>query len=319
MRVPKLLFSLVLAIPLYGVSTAYSADVDIVVDKALGQKILSAVEFPLQVEFPSSLSTQAFMEPSLGDAEMQGEIEFLPPGREVSLLDEDEVGAAIEDAINQAIESRKNGTLDESLLDEDERKALDLLSRHTEKGGIVSSSLLSKNNDDIGKALQLLINKSRIKFELIWLKFRIPERPNLTVSNPIVISDITTRTQMKVKACIRVGKWWCARPTTPWIHADGKQLFLELLSQGAIVSAMPRFKDLDLVIKIKIYRWTIKIPIGVTTIVNQEIRKRGPIQIMDLSAFEQSIPYSGKKALIESILFSSDPKGLVVKATMVIK
>ena len=79
---------------------------------------------------------------------------------------------------------------------------------------------------------------------------------------------------------------------------------------------MPRFKDLDIVITIKVFKWRIKIPIGITSMVNREVRKKGPIELIDLSPFEQEIPYSNKKAKIDRITINGDPKGLLIKSDM---
>jgi hypothetical protein len=145
-------------------------------------------------------------------------------------------------------------------------------------------------------------------------------KPVLALGNPIVMSKMTFKVQARVKGCIKVlGKKYCATVTSPWVHLEAREGLLELSSAGARISVLPQFRDLDIVVKIRIWKWTIEIRVGVTTLVNKQLRKQGPIQMLDLSAFEQAIPYSTKKVAFESVDFPSDPSGLVVSASMTIK
>lgn len=302
----------ILAIPI--ISSA--DDIELLVDKSMGQKALNAVDFPLEVRFPlnrASLSEETY---SLGEADI-GDIEFLSPGQDINLVESSDLSEAFEKAILSTVKSYRDGSLNIKDLESDERKAIELISKAIPSDQPTDIAILQGKDGDVKKALELLITKKRIKFEVLWVRFKVVNRPNLKLSNPIELSGLSTRTKAKAQACVRAfGKWWCAKATTPWIRIDGRYVYLDMSSSGAVVKAMPRFKDPDIVITIKVFKWRIKIPIGITSMVNREVRKKGPIELIDLSPFEQEIPYSNKKAKIDRITINGDPKGLLIKSDM---
>lgn len=313
----KHLIKSILSVTLFLIAmTSHANDIELLVDKSMGQKALNAMDFPIEVRFPSNKATLRSEGYSVGDGDV-GEVEFLSSGQDIKLVESDDISLVFEEAILEAINSYRSGTLDLNDLDSDEKKAIKLLSNASPVDTPLKKGILKAKENDIKQALQLLVTKKKIKFEILWVRFKVVDRPRLKLANPIELSNISTRTKAKAQACLSVfRKWVCAKSTTPWIRVDGKYAYLDLRAKNATVYALPRFKDLDIVITIKILKWRIKIPIGITSIVNREMRKTGPIELIDLSPLEQDIPYSNKKIKMDSISINNNPKGLLVKSNM---
>ncbi len=114
----------ILAIPI--ISSA--DDIELLVDKSMGQKALNAVDFPLEVRFPlnrASLSEETY---SLGEADI-GDIEFLSPGQDINLVESSDLSEAFEKAILSTVKSYRDGSLNIKDLESDERKAIELISK----------------------------------------------------------------------------------------------------------------------------------------------------------------------------------------------
>lgn len=275
--------------------SASNCDLQLCVDSAFGQKFLNAVEFPLQVDFPSDSFADSDVEPYLDDGEV---IEDEPPSpveRAQNGEDSDELGEVMQEVVAQAL-------LDSYQQAQDETGPADTEDAPTED------------------KLPAVYDKKRTKVEIISLSLIVPTAPTLHVGNPISLSDITVKIHAKIKVCVRVlGRWRCVRASIPWVTLSGREAILQLSSEGPIIYATPIVKNIDMTVAVKIFKWSVKCKLGLTRIVNRELRKRGPIQLVDLSSFEQSIPYSEKRPSIDSITFANGPKGLVVKSTFCVR
>ena len=121
----------ILAIPI--ISSA--DDIELLVDKSMGQKALNAVDFPLEVRFPlnrASLSEETY---SLGEADI-GDIEFLSPGQDINLVESSDLSEAFEKAILSTVKSYRDGSLNIKDLESDERKAIELISKGSKENAL---------------------------------------------------------------------------------------------------------------------------------------------------------------------------------------
>lgn len=286
-------------------------DVSVLIATSLARKVVDAIPFPVLIRIPSTLMKDG--EEQLGEAEL----EFIKAGseREEDVPELSEINEAFAVGITEMVQRVRDGTVDESSADPEQLKALkalaSVLDANPDKGAFYKA-----DPGEIDRALSELVSKKWVSVEVEWVKVEI-DKPAVTLSNPILLTGMVFHVQARVKACIKVlGKKYCATVTSPRIRLEARQGRLELGSIGAKVTALPQFKDLDIVLKIKIWKWTIKVSIGITTLVNKQLKKQGPIQLLDLSAFEQNIPYSTKRVSFDSLDFPADPKGLVTRAAM---
>jgi len=142
----------------------------------------------------------------------------------------------------------------------------------------------------------------------------------LRIGNPISLSKMACKVQAKIRACIKVfGNKICVSVTTPKIHLEGRAANLTLSSRGPVTYAQAQFSDLDIVIRIKIWKWHFTIKIGITSLVNKELRKLGPIKLIDLTPLEQAVPFSTKKVTISDLAYSSKDAGLLIGVGMEVK
>jgi hypothetical protein len=287
-------------------------DVGVLVATALARRVMDAIPFPISIRIPSARAEQE------GDGELgEADLEFTPirTEGEDDLPELSEINDTFASGISEMVQRVREGTVDESSADPAQLKALKALAAVLDANPD-KAAFYQANPGDIDAALTELVSKRWVDVNVEWVKVEI-ERPLLTLSNPILLSNMVVHVQAKVKACIKVlGKKFCATVTSPRLRLEARQARLELGSSGAKVTALPQFKDLDIVLKIKIWKWTVKVTVGITGLVNKQLRKQGPIQLLDLSAFEQTIPYSTKRVTFESFEFPADPKGLLARASM---
>lgn len=289
-----------------------SEDVSILIATSLARRVVDAIQFPIQIKTPAA-RTQEEGGNRLGDAEL----EFIKVGseREEGVPEISEMSETFAAGIMEMVQRVRDGEYDESSADPAQLNALRTLMA-VQDANLGNSVFFKVSSDEIDGALSELVSKRSVSIDVEWVKVDV-EKPLLTLSNPILISDMTMHVQAKVSACIKLlGKKYCASLTSPRIRLEARQGFLELESRAAKVTVVPRFKDLDIVVKIKIWKWTVKIKVGITGIVNKQLNKQGPIQVLDLSLFEQQIPFSSKRASFDSFDFHADPKGLSVRASM---
>ena len=287
-------------------------DVGVLIATSLARKVVDAINFPVLVRIPSARTEDEDGE-ELGDADL----EFFRAAGEGETDDPElsEINETFSAGISEMVQRVREGTVDESSADPDQLKALKALARVMDANPD-KAAFYQADPEEIDRALSELVSKRWVSVDVKWVKVEAG-KPVVTLSNPILLTDMTFQVQARVKACIKVlGKKFCATLTSPRIRLEARQGRLELASRGATVTVLPQFKDLDIVLKIRIWKWTIKVRIGITGLVNKQLRKQGPIQLLDLSAFEQSIPYSTRRVTFDSLEFPADPKGLAVRASM---
>lgn len=287
-------------------------DVSVLIATSLARRVVDAIPFPVRVQIPSA-RTQETGEIELGEAEL--DFIYARNEREEDTPEVLEISEAFAAGIVEMIQRVRDGAYDESSADPLQLKALrTLLALQDAHPG--NSGFFKANSDEIDKALGELISKQSVSVDVQWVKVDV-EKPALTLASKIQLANMTMHVQARLKACIKIiGMKYCASLTTPRIRLEAREALLELGSSAAKVTASPKIKDLDIIVKVKIWKWEVKIKVGITGIVNKQLKKQGPIQILDLGLFEQKIPFSSSRVSFDSFDFPDDPKGLVARAMM---
>jgi hypothetical protein len=173
-------------------------------------------------------------------------------------------------------------------------------------------------NQKFGKLKKALLTpfKKLITIELVWVKMAVA-KPGFVLGDPILIKDMVVRIQIKFRACGKIfGKKFTKTFTTELITLEARQLTLVLQTSGAKVKILPSFTDLDVVLNFSMFGFAFTSHPEITSIINKQLHKRGPLEIMDLSSFEKDIPFSRNRLGVSSIAFVPDPKGLIINMAM---
>ncbi|PJI93209.1 hypothetical protein BC777_2080 [Yoonia maricola] len=277
--------------------------------------ILGAIEFPLEFNIPGDRkSLQLEGQIPIGEAEIIS-VERIVDGEAEDQSEIHEIGELFEQAILGALSELERGLLNTDEISGSELALISKIANLQQDGALTLKAANAGTLDEIGEALSAVVNKKFFEFSVLWAQLRIVDRPKVDLGNPIRVLDLSTRSRAKAEGCIKVfGKRYCARVTSPWIRVDGQEAALNLITSGTVVSARPRFKNLDFVITIKILRWRFKIKIGLTTLVNRYFDRLPPAEIADLSAFEQPIPFSSSQTKLKGISISTVEGGLRLTA-----
>jgi hypothetical protein len=273
--------------------------------------VLEAVPFPIHIQFPSLVGEAGA---GLGPADV---LSIGASADDPEALAFAEIGEAFAEALLRLTEAWKKGEVETAAATPEERALFEALAAlPTARSGVFI-------NRDIGPLLQAVLGSMQMDLDkrgpsvdVKWIKLDVTERPTLTLGNPVSLAHIVVHVQARIEACIKVlGKKFCASATSPRVRIEGREALIDLTNRGALVNGTPRFKDVDIVIRIKLWKWTYDIRVGVTGRINDQLRKAGPIKLIDLSAMEQNVPYSSSKIQIESIAVAPDPRGLLASVT----
>lgn len=154
----------------------------------------------------------------------------------------------------------------------------------------------------------------RYKIDFYSVSLVVPEEPKICLGNPVLIDDLTVRVKARFKASIRVfGREYVTHKSTPWVTLRGRSASLRLCSNGATIMGMPTLNDIDLVAKVKIFKWHYDCHLGLTKLLNKHLAKRGAIELLDLSAFQQSLTPEAESLKVKRIEFDEASEQLLVK------
>jgi len=289
-----------------------AGDVGVLVATALARRVVDAIDFPVLIRIPSPRTEGEGAEP-MGEAELEFfRADTSPESEELELS---EVNEAFANGISEMVQRVREGTIDESSVDPAQLAAMRTLVKATDASGD-KAAFYKADPEEIDRALSELVSRRWVSVEVEWVKVEVG-KPDITLANPILLSGMSFRVQARVKGCIKVlGKKYCASVTSPWVRLEARQGRLELMADGPRIKALPQLRDLDIVVKIRIWKWTIKVRVGITSLVNKQLKKQGPILLLDLSALEQPVPFSSKKLRIDAFDFPSDQNGLLARASM---
>lgn len=147
--------------------------------------------------------------------------------------------------------------------------------------------------------------KKYFRFTLIWSEVRLDKLPTVVMSNPVRLNKVVMHARVRIEACIKLDRWRCADITSPWVRFEAKGIDLEFSAKDLVVFGQPSVRGLDFVIKISLFGYTFNIDIGITGMVNKELKKKGPQEIVDLTGFEFAFATLGRKFVAEQIGFSA--------------
>lgn len=154
----------------------------------------------------------------------------------------------------------------------------------------------------------------RYSIDFYSVSLVVPEEPKISLGNPIRIDDLTVRVKARFKASIRVfGREYSTHKSTPWVTLCGRSAELRLCSKGATIMGTPVLNDIDLVAKVKIFKWHYDCHLGLTKLLNKHLAKRGPVELLDLSAFQKSLTPDAENLKVERVEFDKASEQLLVK------
>lgn len=291
------------------------SEISVLVLDQVATDILGAVEFPLEFNIPGQSLGAAVS----NDVPVFDEADILAVSYNQSPQPDDpligEFGELFEELITQALERDERGVLDRTTLSSDELELLALLPATGADGRVDLSNRTAEEQTKLEKALTGVVTRGLVDFAILWAQFRVVSRPTAELGNPVRLTGLSTRSRAKAEACIKIfGRRLCARATSPWVRVDGEEIALRFLASGSKVGVKPTFKNLDFVITIRIFGKTFTIKIGFTTLVNRYFDRLPPAEVADLSAFEQSIPFSNKSTRIKTVIVADDPLGVRIVA-----
>jgi hypothetical protein len=278
----------------------------LLITNELAQQTLDAITFPLKITVPDqAIETEGY---SLGEAG----VEFADGTGSDLYSDAYKAAAGFDDDIDKTAVLLRNGQTDAD--DED----IELYNAY--KVDSDYSPTAEPKNRKLGKLKKKLLTpfKKLLTIELLWVKLAI-DKPGFVLGDPILITDMVVRLQVKFRACGTLfGKKLTKTFTTEWMTLEARQLTLVLQTGGAKVRILPTFADLDVVLNFSMFGFAFTSQPAITPIINKQLHKRGPIEILDLSSFEKALPFSASKLGISAIAFAPDPKGLIINMAMAI-
>lgn len=276
----------------------------LLVTNELAQQTLDAISFPVRLTIPdqaTGLEDYSLGEAGIDIAEATGSDRY--SGRDQSTSE------AESEADKTAILLRNGQT---EVDDED----IELFNAYKVDSNHPQSAEYRPGKFSKLKKTLLAPLKKLITIELAWIRIEI-DKPGFILGDPIVIKDMVVRVQVRFRACGKFfGKRLIKTFTSDFIKLEARQLTLALRSSGAKVEGLPSFSDVDVALHFSMLGFAFTSQPQITSIVNKQLHKRGPLEILDLSSFEKEIPYSRSSLGISSVAFASDPKGLIINMTM---
>jgi hypothetical protein len=272
----------------------------LLVTNELAQQTLDAMSFPIKITVPDHpIETDGY---SLGEA-----------GIEVA----ESTGADLHGSANESASEAdktaillRNGHMD---VDDEDIELFNAYKVDSER-----PSSAHQKGQKFAKLKKTLLTpfKKLMTIELVWVKIEL-DRPGVVLGDPVVIRDMVVRVQVKFRACGKFfGKRLTRTFTTELFTLEARQLTLALQTSGAKVEGVPSFTDVDVVLNFSMFGFYFTSQPEITAIVNKQLHKRGPLELLDLSSFEKRIPFSRSKLGVSSIAFAPDPKGLIVNMSM---
>lgn len=271
-------------------------DISLTVQSSLVTDMFDAIKFPYRVRLDANKSRDEEQGIDLAWVEDAALSDDFDP--------EAEFDDALDDMIEQFLDHTKQGG-EESGTQDPEAEAL--IAPYVE--GITNadrsdvSTIRNRmaEDDEFGEKFSAFA-KQRVKADVDWVEIEVGKRPSAAMGNPLTIGGLEIRVRARVKACLRAfGKWWCTPWfKTPWFLFEGERASLFLDVVATKVYGRGQVKNIDFVIKIKIFKWTVKIKIGITGIINGQLGKQR-VLLMDLDDVKVKVPGVGLTYAITSV------------------
>lgn len=146
-----------------------------------------------------------------------------------------------------------------------------------------------ENDSDFAGRLYSVLGVSW-KTKVDWIEFELSKAPGSHLGNPMALTDLKIAARAKIESCVSAWGWHgCLRMTTEWFRFEGRKAQVELGVYGLQIKAKASTSDIDFIIKIKIWKFSTKIRIGITKYVNKYLAKMHPV-VLDLGAIRVKVP-----------------------------
>lgn len=249
-------------------------DLEIRIDARLGQSLLHALEFPLQIDFSEDDAEPLDLEVSEEHSEQTShdESEHHEGAHDESLQHDDGIEAIVEDVLIQPL--------------------VDHLDR-THKAQRPAGTPPDRRYQVMVRSLSVIV----------------PTAPELSLGNPVELSNVALRVKAQLKIGVRIlGKWRWRDTTTPWVDLEGRKATLMLDALNSQVVAVPELQDTGVAITLNIWKWKLKCRLGLSKWINRQLAKRGPFKVVDFADFHLGTEMLGKTPhfQIGSILNTAD-------------
>jgi len=286
-------------------SQASADELRLVIDKAFGDKYFSEITWPYVKTIYPSKSLNA----SSADADIDvTHDESNTPGEFTDLFSSD-----IEDQLTDFLLESDENTLPNGVL-KDLATALAQKSKKSTKEDIKATlpNVLNEN-PALADALGAEIKKW-IDVDVRWVKVRVNKKPLVTISNPITLTNLDLGVKAELRACVKIGKWRCTGYfTVGYINLAARQLALNLYPVPPELLGQPKFNDLDIVIKFKLFGKTFKVKVGITSIVNKGL---DPVVVADFSSFEIDVIDTKRQFKVDKIVPTASNDGLAISVAL---
>ena len=143
------------------------------------------------------------------------------------------------------------------------------------------------------------------KFEVLWGEITVRSRPDVVVGNPLRLRKLDIAARVKIKACVKIGRWLCAEIASPSPSLLVGALVFTPEVKGPLVVGSARVENFDFVLDITIFGYRIPVRIGLTKVVNGILASQPPHVLLDTSNLSYPLPMLNTKFVPSGIAFSS--------------
>lgn len=252
-------------------------DLEIRIDTAAGEKLLDALKFPLHMDFVAEPASEQ-------------ELEISEEGDEADHPDrQDSLDAIVEDVLNQPLIAHVSTVSDDD-------------PAHTAVADSKTERSAQKRYDIRLQALSVIMTS----------------RPRVSKKRPLTLTDINLQLHAEIKVGVRAWgkKWYWKTVTTPWLDVVGREATLKLSADGSRILAMPELENTDVVIALKLWKWHLRCKLGASRIINRQLGKRGPFQIVEFGDFKSGSQFLGKQPRFEIQSIKESAKGVLIKTNI---
>ncbi len=246
--------------------------------------LLDQLSYPFTVQLPSSRE----------GAPIEGELAsghaWAPDDGQVDAVeDETDIGGTILAAVVEGyLEAEKGEAPDPS-----DRELYDLIaSRVGPSLAATEASIMSALKADSAAFAPALADAlARVaSVSIRWVKVTVVRRPSAALGNPIRIGNLNLKVQARARVCVRIfGRRFCTDVTSPNVEFQAQEVRVDLQTRGLQIWAVPSIKNIDLVIRIRILGVSFTFTIGVTGVVNGQLRDKS-VMVFDAAALRFPLP-----------------------------
>lgn len=142
-------------------------------------------------------------------------------------------------------------------------------------------------------------------FQVLWGEITVRKKPDVVVANPLRLRNLDIAARVKIKACVKIGRWMCAEVTTPSPHVLVGALIFTPEVKGALVVGSARVENFDFIWDITIFGYRIPVRIGLTKVVNDILGAQPPHVLLDTSDLSYPLPMLNTRFVPSGIAFAS--------------